>query len=543
MSFQLMLPSIPISSETPGGTHCFENNAVIIIGANGSGKSRLGAWIETKCLEEVHRVSAQRSLTFSSDIEVCRLSQAESLLFTGTNNTPHWKYKMQERWHGKATTQLIDDYKHVLSLLLAKKNKQHDDFVKSCKENGVQHSEIPITVFDEVLEIWDSIFQHRTVNFENERVTTFLRKANGTKTQYSASDMSDGERVALYLIGQVICIPSNKTIVIDEPEIHLHRSIMNALWKALEQKRSDCLFVYITHDIQFAAAHQHAKKIWVKSYDGTDWDWAFVERSELPEECLLEILGNRKNVLFVEGEENSYDTQLYREVFKNYHVVPCGGCGKVIESVKAMKLNKQLHHLEAYGLIDRDFRSDNEISALKSHNIHTLNVAEVENLFCVEEVMEIMNQNQGFPDRRKIDDAIDFIINTKFKNQIEQQKAKAIVSEIKHRLTVYEIPERAAEAKAAIGVIPTILDYELIKVDATSRYDEALSSANLKKILLVFNSKEIAKDIGRYFGVNKYCETIIRLCKGGSRQNFIEALKPYLPREIPMELESCETAI
>ena len=45
-----------------------ENNAVIIIGANGAGKSKLGAWIEQNDLEKVHRVSAQRNLNFSEKI-------------------------------------------------------------------------------------------------------------------------------------------------------------------------------------------------------------------------------------------------------------------------------------------------------------------------------------------------------------------------------------------------------------------------------------------------------------------------------------------
>lgn len=38
--------------------------------------------------------------------------------------------------------------------------------------------------------------------------------------------MSDGERVCLYLISQCLITPENHIIVIDEPEIHLHTSIM-----------------------------------------------------------------------------------------------------------------------------------------------------------------------------------------------------------------------------------------------------------------------------------------------------------------------------
>lgn len=177
-------------------------------------------------------------------------------------------------------------------------------------------------------------------------------------------DMSDGERVVLYLLAQALCAPKNITIIIDEPEIHLHRSIMNRLWTSIENERKDCLFIYITHDTQFAATHKQAKKIWVKSYNGEHWELEDIEECELPEQLLLSILGNRRPVLFVEGADNSYDTRMYSEIYKDFYVIPCGGCSSVIAQTKAMKANTQLHHLQCYGLIDRDYRSNHEIMTL-----------------------------------------------------------------------------------------------------------------------------------------------------------------------------------
>ena len=43
--------------------------SMIIIGANGSGKSRLGVWIELNSLDKTHRISAQRSLIFNKYID------------------------------------------------------------------------------------------------------------------------------------------------------------------------------------------------------------------------------------------------------------------------------------------------------------------------------------------------------------------------------------------------------------------------------------------------------------------------------------------
>lgn len=58
-----------------------ENNALIIIGANGTGKSRLGAWIEQQDFEIIHRVSAQRSLIFNDFIDLKSYTQSENILF------------------------------------------------------------------------------------------------------------------------------------------------------------------------------------------------------------------------------------------------------------------------------------------------------------------------------------------------------------------------------------------------------------------------------------------------------------------------------
>ena len=73
--------------------------------------------------------------------------------------------------------------------------------------------------------------------------------------------MSDGERVIFYLIGQCLAASQQGIIVIDEPELHLHKSIQAPLWSAIERLRPDCLFVYFTHDVDFAVAQESSKRI------------------------------------------------------------------------------------------------------------------------------------------------------------------------------------------------------------------------------------------------------------------------------------------
>jgi ABC-type lipoprotein export system ATPase subunit len=505
------------------------HNAVIIIGANGSGKSRLGAWME-KQQASVHRISAQRNLSFDEYIQLRSLKQSEDLLLFGSSV----RRDKFSRWENKHTTKMITDYEYVLSMLIAKKNKQHDDFIELCnkyKKEQKKHCEISHTVINDLIDIWDNIFPQRIIKFDDAQV-----KASINETEYNGKEMSDGERVALYLIAQCLCIPQKMTIIVDEPELHLHRSIMNKLWMAIEKKRQDCLFIYITHDTQFAASHNHAKKIWTKKYNGTVWDWEFVKDSELPEQCLLDILGNRKNILFVEGDSKSFDTKLYQEIYFDYHVVPCGSCTNVILYTKAMKKNEQLHHLEAYGIIDRDYRSENELNELKKNGIFSIQVSEIENIFCVKEILSIVNEHQGFDDDTKTDEVEKYIIDDRYAKQIESQKMNAVIAEIKFKLSTYDIPKDECSAKKALDDLPAALEFDNVKKKISAKFDDILASRDYKNVLAIFNEKGLAKSIGHFFQIKDkdYCELVVRLCKREKSQKIISALLQYLPHEIPV---------
>jgi hypothetical protein len=138
---------------------------------------------------------------------------------------------------------------------------------------------------------------------------------------------------------------------------------MQSLWDKLEEAQKDCLFVYITHDLNFASTRVSTTSIWVKDFDGASkWSWEVVpEIDELPESLLLELLGNRRTVVFVEGEKGGKDHAIYQSIYRNYHVVPRSGCQRVIESARALRLNASFHHISVFGLIDRDYRTDAQL--------------------------------------------------------------------------------------------------------------------------------------------------------------------------------------
>ncbi len=224
----------------------------------------------------------------------------------------------------------------------------------------------------------DVIGKHLEVT---DAISTYAQTKAGNK--YEARQMSDGERVTVYLMGQALCAPAEAIIIIDEPEIHLHRAIQALLWDKIEEARPDCTFIYITHDLDFAATRTGARKIWLKEFDGTDWVWEEVPQGPaLPDALLFQVLGSRRPLLFVEGDETSYDSAVYVALYPNEMVVPRQSCEKVVEATKSMRGLSALHNLKIRGLVDRDRRSDEEVAALRADGVLVADVAEVENLLC-----------------------------------------------------------------------------------------------------------------------------------------------------------------
>ena len=43
--------------------------------------------------------------------------------------------------------------------------------------------------------------------------------------------MSDGERAIFYMIGQILTAASDSILIFDEPELHVHSSILAKVWE------------------------------------------------------------------------------------------------------------------------------------------------------------------------------------------------------------------------------------------------------------------------------------------------------------------------
>lgn len=506
--------------------------SVVIIGANGAGKTRLGTWIEfrTDYLRVVHRISAQKSLTMPEYSPTSSSEQAEDELRIGywdqdKNNFFH--YKNSQRWGQKPNTHLLNDFNQLMVFLFT------EDYEKSSSHRRTLLSgqiviPTPETKLDLIRRIWELIFPHRELKIGAGKIETHLK--DSLSGFYNASEMSDGERVVFYLIGQALAAPENGIIIIDEPELHLHKSIQTTLWREIQAARPDCLFVYMTHDVEFAASLTEAKKIWLKSYDGSVWQWEEVQEVQgFPEELLLEVLGSRRPILFVEGENGSHDVALFQALYPDFAVFPRASCEQVILSTRALRQAVQFHHLHVHGIIDRDRRHDREIANLKRDGIEVLEVAEVENLFCIPEVLKLVAQHLELPVDETLHKARNFVLG-RLKGELENQISSHVADEIKFRLNVFDTKKRGAEElKAELESRTRDINVDSIYEETRRQFEEVIQNQDYIGALKLFNRKGLSQELSSFFGIKKLPDFVLRMVQRAKPQEWTQAFTEYIP--------------
>lgn len=382
-----------------------DKKSIVLIGANGSGKTRMSVWIdEYNTKINIHRISAQKSLSLPEIVSPIEMSVAEdNFLYGATDENREWlkNYgKKCNRWGSKPETYLLNDYQMLMEYLMTENYEKSIEYREKHKEGNNEFDNI--TRLEKIKEIWEDVITHRKLNICAGKIEVLNEEE---QEYYNGSEMSDGERAVFYFIGEVLCVKENSLIIIDEPENHLHKSILSRLWDAVEETRPDCTFLYITHNLDFANSRINTQIIWVQEFLSKDsWKYKLVDNTNDLDDLKLEIMGNRQKVLLVEGTSSrSIDRKLYSKIYKEYNIISKGSCNTVIQITKSYNQTTNLHYTEVKGIVDRDRRSEEEIIKLKNDNIFVPQVAEVENLFLLPEVIKIVAEKQ---DRAEVGEII-----------------------------------------------------------------------------------------------------------------------------------------
>ena len=141
----------------------------------------------------------------------------------------------------------------------------------------------------------------------------------------------------------------------------------------------------------------------------------------------------------------------------------------MIEQTKAFIHSDMLHHFKVYGIIDRDYRTEEELQKYEENNIYSLRVAEIENLFLTEEIIQFMADYLGL-DSKNIFKQIQDEILQRLTDQISKQINQSITARIKYLLEIKDISGKTEdEIKKHIAEIPQNINYDSIKEEKTKK--------------------------------------------------------------------------
>lgn len=509
----------------------FAQGNCVIVGPNGCGKTMLA---NTFTQSFTHKskgtvIPAQR-LLIAPDITCIPIYEETNNYYQryqnkikdskktyNCNNTNFIPHDLAEENVSEFQTVLLQfcaDFHHVASLTYLNKNGNS-----------------PITTkAEEAINIWNDLMQEHKLTLNMNGCFSLETKEDVIKIHL----MSEGEKEILYLIGRVLFAPQNGYIIVDEPEIHLHKAIVNKLWDKLEQVRKDCHFVYLTHDLDFATS-RNAQKCWIKRYHyPSHWEIETIEGSEIPEKLLLEILGSRKDILFCEGKENSLDTQIFEILFPNYTIIPSGSCSNVISYTKAFN-NMPNKTTNAYGIIDRDFRPDKQIEDFKGKKIYSYDVSEIENLFLVEKFVE------GFSKQIKSEDYLketDFkeLVRQEFKDQIERQALNYVTAKINYYYDENKFHEQTTieKMKTEYDNFCSSINIENEYIERKAYLNKICESNNYNEIIKVYNNKGLFHIIEKVMKLKDYIKRALKYLRES------DEAKTILLEKFPLELQKAE---
>ncbi|MBQ4056088.1 MAG: AAA family ATPase [Bacteroidaceae bacterium] len=412
----------------------FASQNTVLVGANGCGKTALAnSLTKTLNMNDGIVIPAQKLLiipTFESTPNYkTALERYNSYQTTILDNKQTFNTSMQSDVPYPIVQKYGTEYRYVLSTLLAERLYVRNTYCDKIQNGKSAERNELNSKLDTVIDVWNDLIKHRILKCDQDNNLIIECK----NEDYPAHQMSDGERIILYLTGRILLAPQNALIIVDEPEVHLHRTIVDKLWNRLEAMREDCTFIYFTHDLEFAT-NRIAQKYWMKSFTyPSSWQIEKIEENEIPQELLLNILGSKKKILFCEGKKYSLDTQIFEILFPHYTITPVSTCKDVINYTKAFN---SLHYKDttAIGIIDRDFREEAQLLKLQQQNIYSYDVAEIENLFLVEDFIKDFS--------KYIHEDCDIeIIKTKIIDKLEadkhQQVSFFISNKINHYFTIY----------------------------------------------------------------------------------------------------------
>lgn len=471
---------------------------IVMIGANGSGKTTFAKQLNGKLSRNIVILTAQHFLYYH---------KSDVLSATGNEikKVQDFQYNEKNRTDDDAYKRLItSDMDNLINALIA----QHIDCAMKKYDKDVREESILL----KTVRLWEKIIEHRKIKIERTGLSVYFNNV----PNYGFNQLSDGEKAVFYYIAHIMLAAPNSYIIVDEPENHLHVSICNQLWDALEKQRADCKFIYLTHDLSFATNRGNSTILWNKEFfPPSRWDCEILPKNDIiPERLIMEMVGSRKNICFCEGnDKSSIDYKLYSVLFLEYTVIPAAGHRNVIDYVNAYN-NMPSFITKAFGIIDGDHHLPQQIEKWKNLKIYTLPINEVENILCDENILskaaETFCAGDGSVDKFKE-------MFWRHLAEVKTMQATQYVNEFANNRFIDNFLHERNNIDSLIKELKNVTSAEQIQLlynDTLVKLDNYLKRRDYNAALRFVNFKgRLTKDFACKTIVNNYVNRILDLIK------------------------------
>lgn len=371
---------VPGASGSPITFSLGVGDVLYVLGANGAGKSSLVSRLFNQEHARARRISAHRQTWFESntlDMTPRNRQDVENSVraHDAQPRARYWEWNPS----GRANMAIFD--------LIDADTMQQRKIADLVRAGDTRAAEIeakqpsPIQIINEIMRLSNLPIEIKVE--EGQKIVA--RKSGGIG--YSVAELSDGERNAFLIASDVLTAKSDTLILIDEPERHLHRSIVSPLLRLLFDRRKDCAFIVSTHELMLPLDTPKASTLLVRSceYEGQNvraWTADMLLPGDAADDDLKgDILGSRRKMIFVEGTTKSLDAPLYSLLFPQVSIVPKGACRDVEHAVHGLRGVADIHWASVWGIVDNDQRSAEDIARLKTSGIWALSHYSIESLY------------------------------------------------------------------------------------------------------------------------------------------------------------------
>lgn len=367
---------------------------LFVLGANGTGKSCLMYHFAKQNKGVARKIAAHRQTWMNSDA----LDMTSKKKVQTEQNIQNEDQQQQSRYRDPYAAQRAS---MTIYELIDSENVRARGITALVDDNNLNAAAeaskkaAPIAVINELLR--QSNIPITISIHENERV--MASKEQGPL--YSAAELSDGERNALLIAGSILTAPHNTLLIIDEPERHLHRSIISPLLSNLFEKRTDCGFVISTHDHALPLEVRGARTLLLRSCSFSGQYVKAWDADELPADAQIDdvlkrdLLGARRKILFVEGDESSLDKLLYSIIFPMVSVIPKGSCHEVERAVVGVRVGEGFHWLHAFGIVDGDGHVPEQVQEKREKGIYAIPFYSIEAIYFHPKIVQWVAEKQA----------------------------------------------------------------------------------------------------------------------------------------------------